>query len=851
MTSRASASSLELHKALHRKKNEFLIGTAAALVLALGSAQPVFADELSAASSTDPVEEMIVTGTRVKNTTAEDSTSPISVISADELLSTGKSNLREALANVDPSFKAATGFTGQTGIAVRRAALRGLSADHTLILVNGKRRHGSANINTAGVASVGSTSADLDLIPTSGVERVEILRDGAAAQYGSDAIAGVINIILKNNDHGGSADVTVGRYWDDGHKKNGYGPSLQAGVNQGVKIGDGGFLSLSSNYTLQGYTNVAGYVPGNMYPLINGKPDPREATSNRYRQIMGNPRVQNVTLGYNAEIPFADQETKLYSFATAAHRRSSGWGTYRTPVSQQNPYEIFPEGFAPQFVVVDYDYQVVVGVKGKTGNAWGGINWDLSTSVGHDNANVRNEDSTNPSFGSLSPRNLDNGNLKALEWVSDLDLSRPVDTGLFDAPLNVAGGLEFRYNSFKEQAGEYFSWADGGYIIQTGPNAGQKAPPGSAGMAGFAPQDAGSYSRHNIGAYLEFDQDLTKKWNASLAGRYENYSDSGHTFTGKLSSRYQLIDQVAVRGTVSNGFHAPSLQQQFYSSTLPAYGVNAYTGVSGIQITRYIQSTAPAAVALGGKALKPEKSKNVSFGFVFDLLKNWNTTVDAYQIDIKDRILPIGVNVAYATPILTPLGLNQDYSYQFYANAANTRTRGIDITSTYTTDYADWGVVRWNLQSAFNWQKVRKATFSSPQLSALNYSAFGRSTIGNIEVAYPRNITSVEANWKLYPFIVDLKETYYAKARGLNDVTPVRDQVVDPAFITDASISYAITDSLTASLGANNLFNKKPRNLPDSLLSTYGFPAVDPAPSFYSPYGTNGGFYYLRASLEW
>ncbi|RJF86341.1 TonB-dependent receptor [Oleomonas cavernae] len=845
-----------------------LLGAAFSFLLASGTYSHVMAQDTEQAADDDTltgtVDDVVVTGTRVQSRTVGESTSPITVIGGDELRATGKQNLRDALNELDTSFRNSAGFSGQTGIAVRRAALRGLSADQTLILVNGKRRHSTALIFTAGQTSVGASPVDLDLIPTSLVAHIEILRDGAAAQYGSDAIAGVINIILKENAEGGDANITLGRYLDSNNQKHGYGPTAQLSINQGFEIGDGGFFSLGGDIDIHGFTNVAGPAPRespggvdyNIYP--GGGTDPRETSVTRYRQILGLPKGQTYNIGYNAELPvtFGDQ-AKLYSFSTFGHRYSQGWGTFRNPNSPQNVRAVYPDGFEPQFVVEEDDYQITAGLKG---GAAGGLFWDLSTTFGQSRANVRNENSLNPSFGPASPRDLDNGWLISTEWTTNLDLSQELATGAFEKPLNVAGGFEFRYNRFQEKEGEYHSWADGGYENPDFPagSQGHFPLPGSAGMAGFAPENAGNYDRNNVATYLDFDQNLTSDWNVSIAGRYESYSDFGETVSGKASSRYQIFDWIAARATVSNGFRAPSLQQQFYGSSLPAYGTDPVTGVPNqLRYTRYVPSTSSLGMLLGGEPLQPETSRNYSVGLILNPLEHLNVTLDLYQIDIDDRITSITLQASQIAPILAANGLETNQNVSYFTNAVNTRTRGLDIKADYVTDFDDYGVIKWSLQSTFNRHKVTGIADNPPELAGINLQQVTRNTIGNLTVANPKNVTALSAAWLIDDFTVNVRETRYSEVRGLNALDPARDEVVRPAFITDLSVGYNVTDQVTFTLGGNNIFNVKPDQLPEAAIWTsggallYGFPAVGPNYSFYSPYGVYGGFYYARLSLTW
>ncbi|WP_278937617.1 TonB-dependent receptor plug domain-containing protein [Pseudomonas helleri] len=816
-------------------------------ILGLYASQPALAEE----SSTPSLQTVVVTGARDGGRTVAKSLAPIDVISADDLMRSGKQNLRDALAAAVPSYTNAAGFTGGTGLSVKSATLRGLGGNHVLVLVNGKRRHTTSLIfvQTAATAS-GQSPTDLDLIPISAVDHIEVLRDGAAAQYGSDAIAGVINIILKSNSSGGSGSALYGQFKDRVGGKGNFGARGQASVNQGFELPNDGFFSLSADLGIQDNSNVAGAVPARtrIYFPVNGQPDPRENGESRYRQIMGQPRSQTYNLAYNMELPLNADYT-LYSFSTASHRNSESWGTYRTASSPQNIVSVYPDGFSPRFVVEEDDFQTVVGLRNDNLFGW---KWDLSTSLGQDNANIRNEKSINPSFGPDSPRNMDGGNLIANQWTNNLDLTRAFDTGLFEKPLNVSTGLEFRREGFEIQSGELASYGDGGYVFPVGsPLAGQRPNPGAPGLTGFTPADAHNYSRTNTAGYVDFSQSLTDKWDASVAGRFEHYSDFGDTASGKLSTRYAFTPQFAMRGTVSNGFRAPSLQQEYYSSSLTAWRANTLTGQLEQNVTRYVTVDDAAGQALGAKALKPEKSMNYSVGFVATPTSNLDITVDLYQIDINNRILQTSnLQGPAVSNLLASKGLDPNQIVSYFGNLADTRTRGIDLVADYRYDFGQYGKVKWTLLSNQSLQTVRKVK-EPAALAGTGVTAVGRDKIGNLTTAYPKNVTSLNTAWQLGDFDVNLKETHYTGVTGLNQVSPTRDEKIDPAFITDLSVGYWLSDALKLTVGGENIFNRRPQQLNDEAKKYYFAPTDNPTYSWYSPYGLDGAYYFAKVDVSW
>ncbi|SDH18623.1 iron complex outermembrane recepter protein [Pseudomonas flavescens] len=803
------------------------------------------------AASDAALQTVVVTGARDSGRTVKQSLAPIDVISAEDLQRSGKQNLRDALAASVPSYTNAAGFTGGTGLSVKSATLRGLGGNHVLVLVNGKRRHTTSLIftQTAATAS-GQSPADLDLIPVAAVDHIEVLRDGAAAQYGSDAIAGVINIILKDNDSGGSASALYGQYKERVGSKGGFGARGQGQINQGFALANDGFLSLSADIGIQDNSNVAGAVPAStrIYNPVNGQPDPRENGQSRYRQIMGQPRSQTYNFGYNLELALNDAFS-LYSFSTLSHRNSTSWGTYRTANSQQNIPEVYPDGFIPRFVVEEDDVQSVVGVRNDDLFGW---KLDLSTSYGRNDANIRNEKSLNPSFGADSPRNMDGGHLIASQWTNNLDLTRAFDTGLFAKPLNVSTGLEFRRDGFEIKAGEYASYADGGYVFPVGhPLAGRSPNPGAPGLVGFTPDDAHNYSRTNTAGYLDFTQSVTDKWDISLAGRFEHYSDFGDTLSGKLSTRYAFAPTFAVRGTLSNGFRAPSLQQQYYSSSLTAWRTSPLTGTLEQAVTRYVTVDDAAGQALGSKQLKAEKSANYSIGFVATPNDNLDITLDLYQIDIHDRILQTSnLQGAAVSTILANNGLDPEQIVSYFGNLADTRARGIDLVVDYRYDLGAYGKTRWTLLSNQSLHSVEKV--KEPEaLAGTGISAVGRDRIGNLTTAYPKNVTSLTTAWQLGDVDITLKNTRYSRVTGRNQIAASRDEEIRAAFITDLSLGYWLSDAVKVTLGGENIFDRRPQQLNAEAKRFYFSPTDDPTYSWYSPYGNEGAYYFAKVDVSW
>jgi iron complex outermembrane receptor protein len=855
-----SASALAIAGGARAQEARQVPANNAAVQLAQASSV-VNAADLSAA------ETVISTGTRVADRTVANSQVPIDILSAREFLNNGKLNLRDALQQSVPSYNNASGWTGGVGEAIKSASLRGLNSDQTLVLVNGKRRHGHAVVFVTARGNLGSSPVDLDLIPSAAIDHIEILRDGASSQYGSDAIAGVLNIILKKGSDANLATVTYGQYANNPGRDNGYGQSGTITAAQGFDLPDGGSIRFSLDYNNHNYTNPLGPTApctaatrGQtcLYPAG----DPRETTASRYVGKQGLPKGYTASFGYDAELPVTDEIT-LYSYATIAHQYSQNFGIFRPAASLQTLMQVYPDGYLPQFVVSTDDGQLVLGARGTLFDGWA---WDLSTSIADTVAKPRNNRGLNPSLGPVNAqKDFKLGNIVAIESVTNFDVSRAVNTGLFDAPLNLALGLEYRYNQFFQTAGDPGSYQIGNYVFPTNPadpnysaaNAGRRPSGGSSGLGGFDPAALGRGERTNSAFYVDLDQKVTDNFDLGVAGRYEHYTDVKDTWNGKVSARYEFIPGYAFRASVSNAFRAPSLQQTSYSSILPNYVNNPAAPTQQIlSIIRYVPATSNVARALGATPLRPEKSIDQSVGFTAQPWEGANFTVDAYQINIKDRILATGnlnsfINGSSYRTAVAAAGGDPNDTYAFFTNAANTRTRGIDVVFDYNVDYGDYGTVKYSLASALTYQKVSRLATTPAVLAASNLSLFDRGRLGDLTLAYPKNRTSVGIDWSLGDFGINLRETYYSRTRSIDPLVPARDSVNADALITDLSLRYRWTENVSFNVGANNLLNKKPSQLNPVAQLNYGWWAQNPVYNLTSPYGYNGGFYYARVNFGW
>ncbi|WP_291877091.1 TonB-dependent receptor [Caulobacter sp.] len=796
------------------------------------------------------IEEVIVTGTRSTSRTVTESMAPIDVISAAELTKSGKQSTRDLISTLVPSANTSNSGAGAS-FAIKTVSLRGLSADQTLVLVNGKRRHNTAILFVNGTTQNGQSPPDLDLIPSASIERIEVLRDGASAQYGSDALAGVINVILKKSPEGGSMTALYGK------TAEGDGETGQFSGNFGMQLGQEGYLNLTADIRITDPTDRGDKTLNTtqMYFPLNalGQPvrvgtagatlDPREATANRHTSHPGSPQVQLFSLGYSAGSPLGDK-VDLYSFGTFSSRNTAAWLTFRNPNASNNITAIFPDGYTPRLFLKDRDFQVAFGAKG---TEFLGFNWDLSTTFSRDDVDYYTS-SLNASLGPASPTYFYLGTLKFQEWTSNLDLTREVDTGAFADPLFVAVGAEYRDDKFEIVAGEPASYINGGYVAPaSSPQAGVVFAGGSQGVTGFPPFSAGAFSRDNISAYLNVEQKVTEKLELALAGRFEHYSDFGNAKTFKLSSRYAILPGLAIRGTASTGFRAPSLQQQHYASSSTIGVIVPPATTTQLYPVQLLPPDNPAAIALGAKPLRPEKSVNYSVGLVAQPISRMNVTLDVYQIKIDNRILQsgtLGPNTAVSTALASQ-GLNPQQAAFYYGNFADTKTRGIDFVVDYRTDFGDFGNVHWTFSANHTKNKFTRVVQPPAALAAAGIVYIDRVKIGDLTVGTPKEKYILGADWTLKKFNTNLRLTRYGEVIQRTALA-ANDETVSPKLIVDLDLSYAVSDNVSVSVGANNLLDAYPDSVRAANRGTPAFAYYNQ----YAPYGISGGFYYVRMAAK-
>ncbi|MGA1799111.1 TonB-dependent receptor [Sphingomonas sp. 4RDLI-65] len=839
-----------------------------ALVIALASLSTVAAHaqvveaagQASAQAMAEQGDDIIVTGTRATGITAAESAAPIKVLGAELMSHVGQPNLNQILTQLVPSFTAQA-FGGDTANLTLSARLRGLSPNHTLVLINGKRRHGTANLAVLGGPYQGAATADLDLISPSSIKRIEVLEDGAAAQYGSDAIAGVINIILKDNDSGGDGYVTAGENYDTG------GRTYAGTLHIGTKIGEDGFFNITAFHRYHDFTQVGGLdrrvtdINGTLLTSLSA------LQKTLYSNIPGYPYVNKINgdaqsrltnLQYNTAYDFGGVEA--YSFGTFSRRIASAYENLRVPTRVSRTVNgvttyFDPEGdspvngFSPREKIREDDMAFTGGVRGDAG----GFHYDLSTTFGQDKNLIYTVDSANASLYAdtgFTPTSFYNGFFKSSELTANADFTRAIEVGMVE-PLNVAFGGEYRKNVYEIGAGDAAS---------TYKEGGQSYP-------GFRQSDAGVNGRENQSAYLDVAAMLTDAWKFDGAVRYEHYSDFGSKVIFKGTSRYDFTDMVALRGTVATGFRAPTLAESYYSAT----------NVSPTSAFVQLPANSAAAKLLGFENLKPEKSTNFSLGTVFRPAPKLTITLDAYQVRIKDRILGTGTiyssgggtnaagqslnfplvraaieaNGNVLDPTVSQTGVN------IFTNGADTRTRGIDLVVSYPTDFGEYGTVSWTVSGNYNKTKVYNLK-AAPSLVndgrvTVNQAVFDAEAVSNIETASPRVKLVTSAFYTLDKFSATLRGTVYGKSSSKYspDGADYYNQKIGTAFVGDVELNYKLTKELELSIGANNVFDTQPPTvqvLADGTIVNGG--NVYDAPLTFSPYGINGGYYYARFNVS-
>lgn len=789
---------------------------------AFAQTPPVSPAELEAKKDVVKLESLIVTGTRRIDRTATESMAPVDIISEDRLQMSVSPELTDKLMIEVPSFNVQRLPLSETTSFIRPARLRNLSSDHTLVLINGKRQH-----RTAGITSIATQGVDMAQIPTSAIQRVEVLRDGASAQYGSDAIAGVINIILKRKT-GYDGYVNLSEYFE------GDGLLRQVGFDFGVALPSKGFLNVAIEYTKGDRTSRSIQRP-DAIAAIATDPTLAKYIANPV-QPWGQPDRETKRLMMNSEIALSPAITG-YAFLLYGEDKGTddfNWrnpltnGAFKRSVFQDGPNAIFPTfnlrtvypgGFLPLFSGITSDLTAAVGIKGATTNSK--LTWDISATTGRNIVDYILDQTWNPSYGALSPSKFDVGGLRQREINFNADFNYSWDSPAMSKPVNVGFGFESRTEEFEIRSGERASW-DIGPLADLGV--------GSNGYGGWTASQAFTKQRTSKAAYLDLDFQVTDRLEVGLAGRYEKYPDFGSTDDGKISARFEVSPALAVRATASTGFHAPTPGISNYTRTNsgPAPGgqtilVNGSIGVNN-----------PVAIYFGAKPLVPETSTNYSGGLVYTPSKAFTVSVDTYKIDVNSRLFssadfaltPALRTTLVATGIVDAQNMS---SVRFFVNAFDTTTDGVDLVTSY----------RWDLSNKNNLTVTAAYNYNHTKMLRANGAVVNNQTRINLERRLPRNAGNISAEYGWGKYKLVGRARYFGTVESADSATITQEFSSQTLF--DIFGTWKVSKHLSITAGAENILN----SYPDKALFNV---AAGLMYSRFAPYDTDGGRYFTRVN---
>ncbi|MCV2351549.1 TonB-dependent receptor plug domain-containing protein [Paucibacter sp. Y2R2-4] len=804
---------------------------AALIFLALSQA----AWQAQAQASAEQLDAVLVTGTRAKDRSLLNTPVPVDVLSQEDLQRAvaGDGNLAAALQTLLPSFNFPRQSNSGGGDHVRAAQLRGLSPDQVLVLVNGKRRHNSAIVNLESKVGKGTNPVDFNAIPLSSIKRIEVLRDGAGAQYGSDAIAGVINIILDDANSGGELEGTLGGFhtkFEPTRETLNDGAARELRGKLGFKIGDSGFVRFGLEAAHREHTQRSG---ADQIPPWEEQSPANLAFQGKRNYAPGEPETDQLGLWLNSALAL-NADTQAYAFGTWTQRDSKGAAYFRYPDSFANVPAVYPKGYRPETTGKSQDLQLAAGLRGALGDSLGeGKVWDydLSVNLGRNDFKYGLRNSLNVSLGAASPTQFHLGDFASQQLGLSADFSRALDLGL-SKPATLALGAEARRESFRTRAGDPASYSVGSFA----------GTPGAQAGPGLQAGDAVDLSRQLVGAYADLSADLNANWFADLALRADHYSDFGNAFTAKLSSRYAVSPSLALRGAVSSNFRAPSLAQTGFSFTVTDRGEGG-----GLSQVRTLPVQSAVAQALGADKLKAETANNASLGLSWQPSKSASLSVDAYDVRVKDRIT---LSERLSSDALTALVQNQFgvagvTGVNFFTNAVDTHTRGLDLVGQLRHDLAG-GELRWTLASSFNKTTLSHVRNTGPALKALGIDKplVGLEESNTLTEAAPRDRHVISANWSSAAWNLLARATRHGETTRVFDFgggfTPR--QTYAAVWQLDLEAEVKVTRNFSVTVGGVNVTDRYPTRSIDDISYFGNFPY-----DVLSPVGFNGAFYYAKA----
>jgi iron complex outermembrane recepter protein len=781
----------------------------------------------------EPLEEVVVVGTRTAGHSVDESLAPIDLVLPDAIRRSGAipGEIGASLQALVPSFSLPRQSNSNFADVVRPAQLRGLSPDQTLVLVNGKRRHTTATLTTESKLGKGTSPVDFNAIPVGAIERIEVLRDGAGAQYGSDAIAGVVNVVLKSASEGGEATASFGQHRTDFRPTDDSvhdGDTLFASVNAGFGAGQG-FLNLTAEYRDRDPTLRSG---PDQIPFFENQTPPNLALAGTQTHKAGDGAMEDALFMFNSAIGLGD-DLELYSFGGYSHRDGEGANFFRYPDSFANVPSIFPDGYIPVLEATSVDLSLAAGVRGTLASEW---DWDLSAVYGSNDFDHDITNSLNVSLGEASPTSFNVGEYQLSQLALRFDMSRPFEVGGFANPVNLAWGLEYRTETYETEPGDPESYIAGPVI---------GAPIGTQAGSGLQPSETVDEDRDAAGAYVDVETALTDAFTFGVAGRFEDYSDFGSSIDGKISGRYELTPALAVRGTVGTGFRAPSLTQAFFRGSTTSFGEGGQ-----LENVLNLPTDDPIAQLLGASELDAEESVSYNLGFVYRNDAGFRLTVDFYRIDIDDRITlseRIGGD-AVTEFVEDSLGIPGVLGVRFFTNAVDTQTDGFDIVADYAFDLGGGSLA---LSAAYNRSETEVVSVDpNPQvLEDLGVGAvlFGVEERNTLESAFPEDKLILTAHWTSERWSVLARGTRWGEATRVfnfgGGFEP--EQTYGAEWGVDLDVEFAVTEQLALAIGANNVFDEYP-DLSSADIGFFGNLPYD----VLQPITFNGAYYYLRTTYE-